>query len=231
MKLKDVDVTLRIDREPLEEWTLPCRFCGQKLDITNAVNFDEVESTASRMKALAEWQRELQRLYGRVKAKDIKLDTFLKAVALHTLEHEKVFDAPDSTSNTLRLECPGCGKTHFIEAELRVDAPEIDWEPQPGDLAQLKTSPDILLQVARLSGYSSPQEYSAWMRGEDLHKLMGAVANFARVLDGINCSEAKELASALQDFSQALDTRLKQRAHEHVEAVRKIATEKIGKIR
>jgi len=230
VKLKGVDITLRLERQPLEEWTLPCRFCGRRLDIKSALNFDDVESTASRMRDYAEWRLRLQHLYSRVEAKDIKLDEYLKTLALMTLEYDKLRDVPSSASRTLTLECPGCGRTHFMEAELNVDAPEID-EPQRRDLAQLEVSPEVLLQVARLSGHSGLNEYLAWMRGEDLHNLAEAVADFTAVLGGIDCPEAQELAEALYEFNRALDTRLQKRANEHVEAVRKIATERIGKIR
>ncbi len=218
MRIRNVvNASFTYAEQPIEDLKFQCQFCGQKIDLEDALKADfSLWSTLSNMGKLAEWRRKADELYQRARSQKILLDEFYreneklmreisKAEREHTL-------APVTYSGGLEARCKKCKRLHAIALKLELNAPNFPEGLSIEEKIRLKVSENVLLRVAERRHYTNVEAYKEWLESKEQIKLRDALEQFiSNHLEKIDCDEVKELKKTLQDFIEGINQELKLR--------------------
>jgi len=235
MKIKSgVDAIFTYAGEPIKTTIFPCRFCGRKINLEDALRDDfSLWSTMSSMSKLAEWRKKANDLYQRARSQKVSLDQFYEENEKLTGEFQKAEREhswpPVSYSGGFQARCKKCKRLHTINLKLELDAPNFPEALSLEEKMRLQTSGNILLRVAEKLRYPNLEAYQGWLQGQEQVKLKGAVEIFvSNHLEAIDCPEAKELKKELQDFTERIERELKQRKIKHLMHMREFVHESLA---
>jgi len=223
MKIKSgVNVILTYVGEPLKTTIFPCRFCGRKINLEDALRDDfSLWSTISNMSKLAEWRRRANDLYQRARDQKVSLDQFYEEKEKLTREFQKAEREhswpPVSYSGGFEARCKKCKRLHTINLKLELDAPNFPGALSLEEKMRLQVSEKVLLRVAEKLRYPNLEAYQGWLQGQEQTKLKGALENFlSNYLENIDCPEVRELKKELQGFMEKIEQELRRRKIKHL---------------
>lgn len=234
MKIKSgVNAIFTYMGETLKSTIFPCRFCGHKINLEEALRDDfSLWSAISNMGKLAEWRRKANGLHRKARSQKVSLDRFYEEKEKLTREFQRAERErswpPVSYSGGFEARCKKCKRLHTISLKLELDAPSFPEALSLEEKMRLQVSEKVLLRVAEKLRYPNSETYQGWLQGQEQMKLKGAVEDFvSNHLEAVDCPEVGELKKELQGFTERIERELRRRKIKHLMHVREFVHESL----